>query len=267
MRTTALIRLSLLVPVLVACDQTSKMDFGGYPAEMRTIASLKAYCHKQVTPIVDPISIQGTVTGNDLYGEFPNELVIEDASGGITIAANHASLADNYPLGCVVTIHCSGLVLRDYGGKIELGYAADDPTDPVSIPEEELPRYLRREHPEKGRPKPVRLTFSELEVHRMDTYIRFDGVRFVDPLVPWCDTDSTTGRMQTTEHTITDAQGRTCVVRTSGACTYATELVPLGTSSLCGILDYFNGKFALRITNREVLVDPVNAATPPTAYL
>ena len=75
-----------------------------------------------------------------------------------------------------------------------------------------------------------------------DTYVHFEGVRFVQQ-GNWCDPDPETGRPATTERQIADASGREFTVRTAGTCTYATEPVPQGTGSVYGIIDYFNGKY------------------------
>ena len=40
-----------------------------------------------------------------------------------------------------------------------------------------------------------------------------------------------------------------------GPCRYAAEPLPSGNGSVQGILDYFNGEFSLRITNREFFFD------------
>ncbi len=95
-----------------------------------------------------------------------------------------------------------------------------------------------------------------------DTYVHFEGVRFVQQ-GNWCDPDPETGRPATTERQIADASGREFTVRTAGTCTYATEPVPQGTGSVYGIIDYFNGKYTLRIANREV--DFATVAARPTA--
>ena len=78
-------------------------------------------------------------------------------------------------------------------------------------------------------------------------------MRFTDAGTTWCDTDPETGRTVATERTIADARGRTFTVRTAGTCVYAKEPVPQGTGSLYGIIDYFAGKYTLRVTNREAV--------------
>ena len=57
-------------------------------------------------------------------------------------------------------------------------------------------------------------------------------------------------------------------VRTAATCVYAKEPLPQGTGSLYGIIDYFAGKYTLRVTNREAEFSGTaahSAATRPTA--
>ena len=230
MRTTA--RISLLtLPVLLTlpagCDRATQPEFTVRPPEpQNSVAYLKSLCDgKSSVAIAQDITIRGFVTANDLYGEFHRTIVVEDASGGISIAAEGSPLADLYPFGIVATVRCNGLTLCDYGGKT------------------------------------------------------------------WCDTDPETGRAVATEREIVDTRGRTFTVRTAATCVYAKEPLPQGTGSLYGIIDYFAGKYTLRVTNREAEFSGtaahsaatrrtagrparttrttragVTAATPPTAY-
>lgn len=156
------------------------------------------------------------------------------------------------------------------------------------IPREELARYIRTEPPGGETPSAQLLTFDAVSARHIDTRVRFDDVRFADAGKTWCDTDPETGRAVATEREIVDTRGRTFTVRTAATCVYAKEPLPQGTGSLYGIIDYFAGKYTLRVTNREAEFSGtaahsaatrptagrparttragVTAATPPTAY-
>lgn len=228
MRTTA--RISLLtLPVLLTlpagCDRATQPEFTVRPPEpQNSVAYLKSLCDgKSSVAIAQDITIRGFVTANDLYGEFHRTIVVEDASGGISIAAEGSPLADLYPFGIVATVRCNGLTLCDYGGKIQLGTTPGD-GGAGCIPREELARYIR--------------------------------------------TEPETGRAVATEREIVDTRGRTFTVRTAATCVYAKEPLPQGTGSLYGIIDYFAGKYTLRVTNREAEFSGTaahSAATRPTA--
>lgn len=187
----------------------------------------------------------------------------------------------------MATVRCNGLTLCDYGGKIQLGTTPGD-GGAGCIPREELARYIRTEPPGGETPSAQLLTFDAVSARHIDTRVRFDDVRFADAGKTWCDTDPETGRAVATEREIVDTRGRTFTVRTAATCVYAKEPLPQGTGSLYGIIDYFAGKYTLRVTNREAEFSGtaahsaatrrtagrparttragVTAATPPTAY-
>ncbi len=260
----AIAGLSLLL--LAGCDKATEPGFAEAPEVSRhTVAYLKSLCDgRSSAAVTQDITIRGFITANDLYGEFDRTIVVEDPSGGIAIAAGHPSLADDYPFGAVATVRCNGLTLCNYGGKIELGSEPGD-YGAEAIPREELSRYIRVTLPEEGeRHRAAPLTFGEVSARHIDTRVRFDGVRFADAGKTWCDTDPETGRTVATERTIVDAGGNEFTVRSAATCAYAKEPLPSGTGSLYGIIDYFAGKYTLRVTNREVVFS--RTATPYTAH-
>lgn len=251
-----------LLLLLTACDRATPLEYDAPPEFLCSIARLKTLCDGQYCAIADGTTVRGTVTGNNRYGEFYCELVIQDATGGLTVAADYSAADNPYPLGEEVTVYCNGLTLYDYGGKIELGKITGENT---RIPHDELHLYLRTEGkaPERVAPCPVRI--GELTAAHADTYVRLDDVHFVET-GSWCDRDPLTGRAVTTERTIADAEGRTLKVRTLGSALYANEPLPEGSGSLCGIIDCFGGVYALRITGFETAF-AATPATPPTACL
>lgn len=264
-RATGTLALAVTLALAAAggCDKSSAPEYEGGTDEITTIAGLKSRCTGSSAAITGDIAVSGTVTGNDHYGEFYKMLVIEDGSGGISIAVDGTRLYADYPIGTAVTVYCNGLVLCDYGGKIQLGtQPSGEYAGAGRIPQAELARYLRRQDGEAARVRPETLAFGEVGTQHIDTYVHFGDVRFAET-GNWCEPDPETGRPVTTERLLKDAAGREFVVRTSGTCTYATEPMPKGTGSVYGIIDYFNGKYTLRITNREVAFATV--AGLPTA--
>lgn len=254
--------LSALVVAAAACDRTTGIDYDEAAETTCSIAYLKSLCDGQARTLVDGSAVRGTVTGNDRYGEFPGAIVIQDATGGITIAADYAAADNPYPLGAEVTVYCNGLTLYDYGGKIRLGKLDGDG---LRIPRKELAKHLRIGGwtPERITATPT--TIDRLTPARVDTYVRIDDVSFTESPASWCDRDPESGRYTTTERTLTDVAGNTLTVRTAGTALYAGEPLPEGRGSLCGIVDCFNGQYALRITGFETSFAATPAA-PATAY-
>lgn len=94
------------------------------PAVTMTIKELKAM--HTVSGKYDTIQtagvISGIVTANDSSGNFYQEIVIQDNTGGLPVMLNVTSgLYTTYPVGRKIFISVKGLILGDYGGSIQLG--------------------------------------------------------------------------------------------------------------------------------------------------
>lgn len=249
MKTIACISLLLAV----GCDSSSEPRFDQTPEATRiSIAGLKTLCDGAASALIArDATICGEVVANDLYGEFLREIIIQDDTGGITVAIESQQLADRFPFGAIVEIRCNGLSLCDYGGKIEIGTEPGDDGKPGEIPEEEIGRYLRTVGTAETEPRIRILRFGEVTERHVDTRVRFEGVRFVETGAAWCDTDPETGRLVSTEREIVDSDGNRFFVRTLWSCYYGTEPLPEGDGALTGVIDYFGGKYTLRVTFRE----------------
>ncbi|MDE6624226.1 MAG: hypothetical protein K2K30_07565 [Alistipes sp.] len=232
-----------------SCDRTSRPHFEDPPGQLHSIAYLKSLCTRPSVVLAEDIAVRGRVVSSDRYGEFDRTLVLEDAGGGITVALDCPSTADEYPFGTTLTLYCNGLTLCNYGGKIQIGTAPGD-YGAGRIPAEELPARLRREPAAPAPPEAAEISIGELSLRHVDTYVRIEGVRFTTSAA-WCDTDPETGRTVATEREVVDATGARLRIRTIGSCTYANEPLPEGTGSLKGIVDYFGGSYSLRIVNRS----------------
>ena len=249
--------LLVLLLLFFACDRSTVPNFKHEEGEsLRTIAYLKSLARGTSTPITEDIRIEGIVVGNDLFGEFYKTLIINDKSGGITLSIDAARLADSFPIGLPVTLYCQGLVLGDYGGKIELGTmpAAGDDYAVGRIAADDLPKYLqRRDVAGAQQPQPDTITFAEVGEYQMDRFVCFERVHFADAdgHTAWCDVDSL-GQPLATERTLLNATGQQFTVRTVASCTYAAESLPPGVGTVAGIIDYFNDKYTLRITDRRI---------------
>ena len=245
----------LLLPLWMgACSAEGIGDTGEDPAGTRSIGWLKAQCRGESTLIRNEWVIRGRIVANDAYGEWSRALVVADQTGGITLYADASSLADRYPFGASVVLYANGLRLYNYGGKIVLGAAT--PTDyGFGIPSEAIASHLHRAPDAATAPEPATIPLADLGAAQVDTYVRVTGVRFAQPGRSWCDRDLETGRHIATEHTLLDEAGHAFTVRTIGSCIYAQEPLPSGKGSLCGVIDCFNGKYTLRVVNREIDFD------------
>ena len=199
-------------------------------------------------------------------------------------------LADLYPFGIVATVRCNGLTLCDYGGKIQLGTTPGD-GGAGCIPREELARYIRTEPP-GGETPSAQLLRSTPSRPGTSTHASV-STTCVSPTPGKPGATPTRRRAApsppSARSSTPGAEPSPCGPPRPAST--QREPLPQGTGSLYGIIDYFAGKYTLRVTNREAEFSStaahsaatrrtagrparttrttragVTAATPPTAY-
>ena len=237
----------LLALLLAACDATTAVLPQDTAPEAVSIAYLKSLCREDIYLINRELSVSGQIVSSNRFGEFATRLVIQDPSGGLSLFVEDRHIARYYPYGTAVVLHCNGLCLRNYGGKIRLEQPATTVAE-QKIPHDRLLRHLRPTPAQDRAPEPRRISLSELNPRLVDTYVRIDDLCFPERTT-WCQYDSLAQRYVTTEHPALDARGDTIIVRTLGSVTYADVVLPREPVTLRGILDYFNHRYTLQIVN------------------
>lgn len=243
-----------------ACGNASSPEYNGggnsnESSEQKiSVAYLKSLCRGTLFPVTEELWIEGYVVANDLFGEFTKLLIVTDASGGIEVAIESGTLYKEFETGCTVRIDCNGLALGDYGGKIQLGAPPTGEYIIDRIAQESLGRYIRRSDASPVDIRPTTLCFGDKSSRYISSYVRFEQVRFAQEEIglPFCEWDAEEERLRATDRHLVDERNDTLLVRIAATCTYANEPIPDGTGSLCGVLDYFNGDYMLRVTNQEI---------------
>lgn len=245
--------------LLGACNRADELRFEEHfdpeRAETVDIAYLKSLCRGDNSPIRRTLVIEGRVTGNDLFREFPRQLRVEDPSGGIAIQIDGFRLHERYPTGAPLRIFCEGLWLGDYGGTVLLGAEPTGTFAVDRIPSADFAFRVQVLAEDFEPVAPADCTLGDLSPALLGRFIRLSEVEFVaeEQGACWCETDPLTNRTVATTRHLHDAEGSTLSVYTAAECLYAKEPLPSGKGSVCGILDRFNGEMQLRISNRDFL--------------
>lgn len=222
-----------------------------------SIAYLKSLCRSESSLIRTDCYIEGLITANDLYGEYPNGLVLEDRSGGIEVSVAGRELFRHYPIGRTLRIFCEGLALADYGGKVILGAAptGEYPADRICSDERPLRLHLLEDAPRT--PEPLTITISEASLRLVGRYVMLNKLRVAEGEkgLPWCERDSLTGEPIATTRHLVDRAGDTLDLYLPGSVIYNSEEIPSQEVRCAGILDYFNRRFQLRPVNRGIWVE------------
>jgi hypothetical protein len=205
----------------------------------KTIADLKAMYSGTSFQITDSIIISGVVTADDKSGNFYKQIVIQDSTSGILIRMNGSNLNSDYPMGRRVYVSLRGLYLGSYGGLIQIGGAqtagTTDQVDPI-------PQALFSKYIFKGSlgnvVNPTVLTISQLGNNYQNVLVQIPAVEFVSS-----DTGQTYADpigFQSVNRTLTDCDGNTIIVRSSGYSSFAPALTPGGNGTVTAIYTVFN---------------------------
>lgn len=244
---------SLLSLLLLACSTPAPEEYIETPHGTISVAHLKTLCREQSTIITDDISIEAYVVANDLFGEYQKAVILCDESGGIELAVDCSNTSVRFPISARVVVHCTGLALGNYGGRIVLGAAPQGSYTVDRIAEKDFGRYLLIDRTRPREIEPRHITMEEIDTDLIGNYVALDDVTFGDNAsLAWCDRDAESGEWLTTSRHIYDRQGNTLQVRTIADCKYRRESIPDGYGTVWGIVEYFNKEFSLRIVNHRI---------------
>ena len=242
---------------LLSCGRATTLapDDDGTPPSRPSgvsIAYLRSLASGTSVTIRETLSVSGCVTANDAYGELYKTIHIEDETGGIDIAIDHLRLHTLFALYDRVVVECHGLALGRIGSTVELGMPPTGEYAVDRISAADTGRYISQADGD-GLFSPVEVTIGELVPELVGRTVKICGLRATADDCAWCDTDPLTGEFANTTRTVADATGAVLAVDLRGSCIYAPEPMPEGEFSLCGILGYRSGTYALRITNRLII--------------
>lgn len=215
---------------------------------MHTIGSEDSY---DSIPVGSNIIICGYVTTSDEWGNNYKYLNIEDETGGIQIKIDNKALYHKYRVGQKLYVKCDGLVLGDYRKLPQLGLWANGSMQ--AIPSFKTYLYLFPDGSPMGAPNPIVMTSipaaNEIPSTMYNRRVILQGATFVEGgLATFSDPGAATS------HDIKMADGTTVTLRTSNYATFASELLPVGTGEISGILTRYNNYVQIVINSPADLV-------------
>lgn len=211
-----------------------------------TIANLKALYTGTAIQLPDSMIISGVVVADDKSGNLYKSIIIDDGTAGILIRVDNNGLFGTYPVGRRLFIKCGGLWMGDYGGLIQLGgqLTAGSTNEVDVIPALVIPDYFfpgTYNNPVT----PITVDIPSLDDSYQNRLIRLQNVQFV-----YADTGKTFSDaqlQQTVNLYITDCNGNTMIVRTSGYADFAGQLVPSGNGDFIAIYGRFSADQQLTV--------------------
>jgi hypothetical protein len=237
-----------------------------------SIAFLKTLYNGAPVRVTGEYLIAGAVVSSDRHGNFHHTLVVADDTGGIEVRMSLDQIFKRHMIHTRATVRCNGLWLGSYGGTLQLGAApqGDFETSPLSATE--VAEHVMADDGFYGEVMPRKLTFKDLALKHVSTFVAFEDVAFADRErgLGWAETEgngpasggdgsgSSGGDGATeddppsaTDRHLVDAAGDTLAVRTSRHATFARWPLPEGRGRIEGVLGYFNGTYQLVVCDSE----------------
>lgn len=201
-----------------------------------TIGEIKAlYTGGGSVQITEDLIISGIVIADDESGNFYQNIIIQDETGGVQIRLGTVGLYTLYPVGSRVYVRCRGLYIGQYEGAPQI---SGDSQGSVIAPEALI--YEAVLPGERDIPAtPTVRTIDNLSPDDVYTLIKLENVEFICDEVGQTFADA--ANLQTINRTVTDCDGNTIIVRNSGYADFAAQLLPEGNGSLIAVYSTFRG--------------------------
>ncbi len=235
-------------------DNDDNSSGGDYAALHSSIAALKSLYKGGSQRIGETVYIVGSITANDIFGEYGDRLIVEDDSGAIEICVDLEGDLSAYGIGTLITLYCSDLWLGGYGGTIVLGGEPSSDSVVETLSADEFGRKLLSANYDNEPRTPTSLTIDEITTRHISCYIMLSGLLFsdIEGDGSFCTYDDELGRRVTTTHLMCDADGRQISLYVPSTVIYADESLPNGSLQLYGILSSYGGNYSITLVERRI---------------
>lgn len=217
-----------------------------------SIEDLVAYWQSgEYIEIEEDLILDAVVIADDLSGNYFRSIVLQDETGGIELLLNARELHVDYPIGRRVFLHCQGLIISDYAGKIQLGgstYLDDGDLRLGGIEETLFDKYITKGI-RNQMVTPAIKTINELSQDDLSTLIQLENVQFTAE-----DSSSTYAGAEeriSFNLNLESCDGSSIILRSSGFADFAGMNVPNGNGSIIGVYSVFNGDKQLFIRTTD----------------
>jgi hypothetical protein len=196
-----------------------------------TVQELRDLFQGSPVKFTDDYSVYATVTMDDRSGNIYRNAYIEDQSNGIVLRTNFPG---GLKQGDSVRVALKGTVLGSFNGLLQL--------DSVDVDKNIIKQANNRPF------TPANVTIEDIILNNYQSrLVRLTGVEFVGSDLGQTYANAVTQQSQ--NRTLTDCDGNTIIVRTSGFADFAGDVVAEGNGSIVCIANEFNGVKQLLIRN------------------
>ncbi len=221
------------------CDQVYTLEWYNTPAAERTEAMKTEGTH---------IVVAGRVVSSDYAGNCFKYIVLQDGTGALNFSINSYNLYLNYRVGQEIVVDLTGLNMGKYRGLEQVGFPSFNSSIPGYETSFMAPESFARHAELNGLPNVAAVDtivvdrFADLGVTPAELrkwqsqLVRFNNVEFTpNATLPTLSTYHSSGETQV----ITDAEGNTLDIRTSGYANFWNMPLPVGKCDVVALLGYY----------------------------
>lgn len=216
--------------------------------------SLSSY---DTTLITADVIIAGIVVADDRSGNFYKQIVLQDATGGITVSIDGYSLYNKYPVGRKLYIKCKGLYLGYDSGLPVLGSKVSEQKAVLGLVSAEIDAHIIRAaigHEVKD----TMITLAEARsapAILLNRLVTITDVEFLDTSKTYTEPSLTTNRYLVNCAANNPALNQQLVMRSSNYATFHAQPLAKGHGAISGILTVYQAsatsKTAQLVIRRE----------------
>lgn len=263
---------SLALPIAIAASMAGCSDDFDYPPTVvpeadheanTTIAQLKTdYWHLiagnsneeiGLTPGGDSIYVKGRIISSDASGNIYKNIMIQDATGALTIAVDAKAMYENYKYGQEIVVNLTGLHIGGFRSLMQIGSVGDKGM--TFMAEETFASHVQRDGmPDRAAIDTIATTIPDIEAAKataagiaqwQSQLIRIDGLKFTDGGRTTFGDYNDPNNLKSANRYATDAAGNRINVRCSPYSDFGRDIIPTGTGSITGILSMYDNAWQL----------------------
>lgn len=231
----------------------------------KTVAEVKQLLSGSITPITADLFIKVKVTANDETNNFQRQIYVEDATGGIKININKASLFqdERFRVGKEIYIKLKDQYIGQIAGEIQLGSPSTNPQIIGQIPESQIYKYFFDSKVGITPITPTERNINQLTAADVGKWVKIKGVQFID-----ADKVKNYAIKDFETRTLEDCTGNRLTLRTNYLATFAGTDVDEGKGDLYAIITFVNGQYQAMIPyQRNADFDGLRCdGTAPSVY-
>lgn len=234
-----LIKIFVIISMFIAIHACVDRDYDTPPeviipeGNVLTIGNLHQIIEDSIShTFVEDYSVYGVITADETSGNLYKSLFMESAEYGINLRLKFS--ASLIKVGDSIRIALNGLTVQSYNGTYQIGEIDPD----MQIIKQEVGLD----------PEPEIVTISQLLSGAYNCrLVKLENVQFEENALG--ETYADVVNQYNVNHDLTDCNGNSVIVRTSGFASFAGETVAEGNGTFIGISSEYNGDVQLTIRN------------------